>query len=54
MSEAHNGKVPSSKPKPKRNPDRKRLETQGNIMFWVTLAVMVAIVAVAAVYALVL
>jgi hypothetical protein len=52
MSEAHNGKVPSSKPK--RNPDRKRLETQGNIMFWVTLAVMVAIVAVAAVYALVL
>ena len=46
----NNGKV---RPKPADNPDRKRIERQGNIMFWVTLAVMMAIVIVSLVYALV-
>ena len=46
------GKVPWLKTRRER--DRRRLEWQGNVMFWVTLAVMLSIVIVAAVYALVL
>jgi len=51
MTHTQNGKVPWSKSR--RNPERRRLERQGNVMFWVTLAVMLAIVAVAGVYALI-